>query len=77
MEKKLRTYQQACRQATDWLLNFANPDGSIGPTRDHLFYYRIPWALALMAELKAAGALVILDQLNELPSVLERRRKIL
>ncbi len=63
MEKKLRTYQRACRQATDWLLSFANPDGSIGPTRDHLFYYRIPWALALMGELRAAGR--ILDWIHK------------
>ena len=35
----------------------------------------VAWGYHDTAELKAAGALVILDQLNELPSVLERRRE--
>ena len=39
--------------------------------------FGVAWGYHDTAELKAAGALVILDQLNELPSVLERRRKIL
>ena len=37
--------------------------------------FGVAWGYHDTAELKAAGALVILDQLNELPSVLERRRE--
>ena len=58
IEKKLATYRQACRTGTDWLLNFINQDGSIGPVQDRLYYYRVPWAFALMGELAAANRLL-------------------
>jgi hypothetical protein len=58
MKKKLATYQQANRKATDWLLGFANPDGSIGPVEDHLYYYRLPWALVQMGEITASNRLL-------------------
>ena len=32
-----------------------NDDGSLGPVGDRLFYYRVPWALALVGELSAAA----------------------
>jgi hypothetical protein len=55
IEEKLGTYRRACRKGTDWLLSFANPDGSIGPVQKRLFYYRVPWTLALMGEITAAS----------------------
>lgn len=39
----------------DWLLNWMNQDGSIGPVEDRLYYYRVPWAFGLMGELMAAS----------------------
>jgi hypothetical protein len=58
VETGLATYRQACRKGTDWLLAFVNPDGSIGPVQERLFYYRLPWTLALMGETTAAGRLL-------------------
>ncbi|MCZ6681399.1 MAG: hypothetical protein O7E52_29645 [Candidatus Poribacteria bacterium] len=55
VEKKLVTYREACRKGADWLLNFMNPDGSIGPVQDRLYYYRVPWALARIGEVTAAS----------------------
>ena len=55
LEEKLETYGRACRQGTDWLLDQVNPDGSIGPVQDRLYYYRVPWTLALMGELGPAS----------------------
>lgn len=52
---KLDAYRQACRRGTDWLLNLMNQDGSIGPAEEGLFYYRVPWAFALVGEIAAAG----------------------
>ena len=55
IDEKLATYRRACRLGTDWLLEFMNPDGSLGPVEERLFYYRVPWALALMGEITAAS----------------------
>jgi hypothetical protein len=55
---KLESYRQACRKATAWLLALSNGDGSIGPVQQHLCYYRVPWALALMGESTAAHRVV-------------------
>ena len=55
IDGKLVAYRSACRRGTDWLLNRMNPDGSIGPMRDRLYYYRVPWAFALMGETTAAS----------------------
>ncbi len=55
IEDKLAAYRQAARLGTDWLLEFMNPDGSLGPVQERLFYYRVPWALALMGEITAAS----------------------
>lgn len=55
VERKLATYRQACRKGADWLLNFMNQDGSIGPVQDSLYYYRVPWTFALMGEIAAAS----------------------
>ena len=48
--KKIISYKNSCDKATSWLLNFINSDGSIGPVNERLFYYRVPWCLALMGE---------------------------
>jgi hypothetical protein len=32
-----------------------NPDGSIGPVEERLFYYRAPWTFALVGEIAAAS----------------------
>jgi len=58
IKRKLATYRQACRRGTDWLLNFINQDGSIGPVYDRLYYYRVPWTFALMGELAVASRLL-------------------
>ncbi len=55
IEKVLANCRQAARRGTDWLLNLMNDDGSIGPATERLFYYRVPWAFALMGELTAAS----------------------
>ena len=55
IEKKLASYRQACRRGTDWLLDRANADGSIGPVEDRLYYYRVPWTLAMMGQITAAS----------------------
>ena len=49
-KKKIISYKNSCDKATSWLLNFINSDGSIGPVNERLYYYRVPWCLALMGE---------------------------
>ena len=58
IDAKLEAYTNACRNGTDWILNHLNPDGSVGPVEERLFYYRVPWALALMGEVSAAHSLL-------------------
>ena len=58
IEKKLAIYRQACRNGTDWLLNFVNSDGSIGPAQEGLYYYRVPWTFALMGAITANSRLL-------------------
>lgn len=58
IESKLITYRRASRRGIDWLLNWMNSDGSIGPARDRLYYYRVPWAFSLMGETTAASRVV-------------------
>jgi hypothetical protein len=55
IEGKLSAYRQACRKGTDWLLDHMNADGSIGPVDAGLYYYRAPWAFALMGEISVAS----------------------
>ena len=55
MQAKLESYRQACRKGTDFLLRAVNRDGSIGPVQENLYYYRVPWAFALMGEITAAS----------------------
>ena len=50
------TLRTACQKGTEWLLQLANDDGSIGPAEQRLYYYRVPWALALVGQIDAASA---------------------
>ena len=54
VEGRLERCRASCRRGTDWLLQFVNEDGSIGPAADDLCYYRVPWTLALVGEIEAA-----------------------
>ena len=51
-------YREVSRRGTDWLLELANDDGTIGPVHERLYYYRIPWTLALMGEVAAGSRLL-------------------
>lgn len=55
LDDKLAEYRRTCRKGTEWLLDLMNPDGSLGPARTRLYYYRVPWAFALMGEITAAS----------------------
>ena len=48
-------YREACRKGARWLLDRMNSDGSVGPVEERLYYYRVPWALALVGEIGAAA----------------------
>ena len=50
MENRVAIYQDACRRGMDWMLQYVRGDGAIGPVEERLFYYRVPWVLALMGE---------------------------
>lgn len=54
-EKRVDAYREACCRGTSWLLARVNPDGSIGPVEDRLFYYRVPWTFVLVGEIVAAS----------------------
>ena len=54
MKNRVATYQDACRRGMDWILQYVREDGAIGPVEERLFYYRVPWACALMGEQEAA-----------------------
>jgi hypothetical protein len=49
---------QARRRGLDFLLGHANDDGSVGPADESVFYYRIPWILALGGETAAGTRLI-------------------
>ena len=53
-ENRLAAYAAARRRAVDFLLAHLNEDGSVGPTQEFVFYYRVPWALAVAGETSAA-----------------------
>lgn len=58
LEEKLAVYRQASRRGTEWLLNLTTPEGPIGPVEQRMYYYRVPWALALVGEISAASRLL-------------------
>ena len=55
IEKKLATYRQVARKGTDFMLGYLASDGAIGPVKSDMYYYRVPWAFALMGEITAAN----------------------
>jgi hypothetical protein len=63
VDHKLAVYREACRKGTAWLLRHMNPDGSIGPVEERLYYYRVPWAFALVGEITAASR--VLDWIHQ------------
>jgi len=48
--ERLAVYRKARERATEFLLDQIQPSGAIGPVGDGLFYYRVPWALAVAGE---------------------------
>ena len=62
-EEKLSRFREACRRGTDWLLGHLNDDGSIGPVSDRLYYYRVPWAFALVGEITPGSR--VLDWISQ------------
>ncbi|MSP12178.1 MAG: hypothetical protein EXR62_04380 [Chloroflexi bacterium] len=57
---KVRLYLETRRRGVAWLLAHLNADGSIGPVAETqgIYYYRVPWALAVSGETEAANRLV-------------------
>lgn len=49
---------EARRKGIDWVLRQRNPDGSIGPYEEGIFYYRVPWALAVTGHTREASMLL-------------------
>lgn len=58
LESKLQSYLDARRKGVGFLLDHANPDGSIGPVDRGIFYARMPWVLAVSGETVAATRLI-------------------
>ena len=55
-KRGLHQYQASCRRGINWLLDRIDENGAAGPTEDRLYYYRLPWTLALTGETAAAHA---------------------
>ena len=55
---RLTAYRATRQNATDWLLDQLNPDGSIGnATSGGYFFYRAPWTFSLVGESDAASSI--------------------
>ena len=54
LDQRVALYETVRRRAVDYLLGHLHPGGAIGPVGDGLFYYRVPWALAVSGETGAA-----------------------
>jgi hypothetical protein len=50
LDESIATFELARRRGVAFLLEHMNADGSIGPVSNGLYYYRVPWALALSGE---------------------------
>ncbi|MEE2658695.1 MAG: hypothetical protein VX733_09350 [Candidatus Latescibacterota bacterium] len=48
-------YRAAWQRGLDWILPRIADDGTPGPALQRLFYYRLPWTLALTGEIEAAN----------------------
>ena len=55
--ERLEIYRQVRNQATYWLLDQINSDGSIGNISEGYFYYRAPWTFSLVGETETASNL--------------------
>jgi hypothetical protein len=51
---RIRSYQASRDKGIEFLLANLNPDGSIGPIDQGIFYNRVPWSLALGGQTGAA-----------------------
>jgi hypothetical protein len=54
VETKLASFVEARQNGAAFLLRHQNPDGSVGPVDQGIFYYRVPWALAICGESSTA-----------------------
>ncbi len=52
--ERLGLYEATRRNGVEFLLAQMNQDGSIGPLEAGIYYYRVPWALAVSGETSAA-----------------------
>jgi hypothetical protein len=50
VERKIGAFVDSRRKGAALLLRHQNGDGSLGPVKKGIFYYRVPWALALCGE---------------------------
>jgi hypothetical protein len=50
LDTKIDLYRESRRKGATFLLRHLNRDGSLGPVEQSIFYYRIPWALALCGQ---------------------------
>ena len=53
----LEEIEKAKGRGIDWLLAQRNPDGSFGPRQEGMFYYRLPWTLAVAGRNREASML--------------------
>ena len=53
----LEEMDKAKGRGIDWLLAQRNPDGSFGPRQEGMFYYRLPWTLAVAGRNREASML--------------------
>jgi hypothetical protein len=58
IENKIDLYVESRRKGAAFLLRHLNPDGSLGPVEQGIFYYRTPWALTLCGETVSAMRLI-------------------
>ncbi|MGH2560285.1 MAG: hypothetical protein ACRDJH_14575 [Thermomicrobiales bacterium] len=58
VEHKIRAYLDARRAGVAYLLRHLNADGSIGPVERGVYYYRVPWVLAISGETVPATRLI-------------------
>ena len=54
-ENRLRHYRLSCQRGVKWLLSQMDESGAIGPVNSRLYYYRVPWTMALLGEVDAAN----------------------
>lgn len=55
INEKLSSYRISRDKATQWLLSLQSSNGSLGPSDEGAYYYRIPWTFAVVGEAEAAS----------------------